>query len=274
MTRFRPRPKPREMRREGNQMIQRWLRFLHLDTVHFGTLEGEKIRVYQGDMFGDPEPTSLTMKLGEVKVLMPTVPGKVIALWNNFHALGRKLGLEPPAEPLYLLKAPNSYLGPDEKIRKPLCDGKVVFEGELGIVIGMTCKDVSEENAIRHVFGYTCANDVTVADIIKRDPTFPQWVRAKGFDTFCPFGPVIATGLDPAMLVVRTILNDEVRQDYPINDMVFSAPKLVSLISKDMTLYPGDIILCGTSVGVGSMKPGSTVEVEIDGIGKLRNRFE
>jgi 2-keto-4-pentenoate hydratase/2-oxohepta-3-ene-1,7-dioic acid hydratase in catechol pathway len=133
---------------------------------------------------------------------------------------------------------------------------------------------VDEDSALDHVFGYTCANDVTVADIIKRDPTFPQWVRAKGFDTFLPFGPVIATGLDPAMLVVRTILNGEVRQDYPINDMVFPVQRLVSLISRDMTLYPGDMILCGTSVGVGSMKPGSTVEVEIDGIGTLVNGFE
>jgi 2-keto-4-pentenoate hydratase/2-oxohepta-3-ene-1,7-dioic acid hydratase in catechol pathway len=113
-----------------------------------------------------------------------------------------------------------------------------------------------------------------VADIIQRDPTFPQWCRAKGFDTFCPLGPVIATGLDPAMLVVRTILNGEVRQDYPINDMVFSVAQLVSKISKDMTLNPGDVLLCGTSVGVGSMRPGSTIEIEIDGIGKLKNRFE
>jgi 2-keto-4-pentenoate hydratase/2-oxohepta-3-ene-1,7-dioic acid hydratase in catechol pathway len=255
-------------------MIQRWLRFHHLDTVRFGTLEGDKIRVYKGDMFNAPEATNLTMMLSEVKLLMPVVPGKVLAMWNNFHALGKKLGLEPPPEPLYLLKTPNSYLNPGETIRKPLIDNKVAFEGELGIVIGRTCSNVAEEDASDYVFGYTCANDVTVNDIIKRDPTFPQWVRAKGFDTFCPFGPVIATGLNPAMLVVRTILNGEVRQDYPVNDMVFSVSQLVSLISKDMTLYPGDIILCGTSVGVGSMRPGSLVEVEIDGIGKLSNRFE
>ena len=255
-------------------MIQRWLRFQHHNETYFGTLEGEKIRIYGGDMFRDPTPTDMTAMLGEVKLLAPAVPGKVLALWNNFHALGRKLELEPPEEPLYLMKAPNSYLNPGETIRKPLCDGKVVYEGELGIVIGKVCANVAEEDALDHVFGYTCANDVTVADIIKRDPTFPQWVRAKGFDTFCPFGPVIATGLDPAMLVVRTILNGEVRQDYPINDMVFPVQRLVSLISRDMTLYPGDMILCGTSVGVGSMKPGSTVEVEIGGIGTLRNRFE
>ena len=254
-------------------MIQRWLRFHHLDTVGFGTLEGEKIRVYRGNMFDAPEETHTTMMLAEVKVLMPAVPGKILALWNNFRAFGQTLGLEPPAEPLYLLKTPNSYLDPNGTIRKPLCDGKVVFEGALGIVIGRACKDVPESEAIEYVFGYTCVNDVTVADIVQRDQRFPQWVRAKGFDTFCPFGPVIATGLDPAMLVVRTILNDEVRQDYPVNDMIFSAGQLVSMISRDMTLHPGDIILCGTSTGVGPMKSGSTVEVEIDGIGKLRNRF-
>lgn len=255
-------------------MIRRWLRFQHLDMIRFGTIEGDKIRVYKGDMFDDPEPTNISMQLSEVTLLTPVVPGKVLAMWNNFHALGKKLGLEPPPEPLYLMKTPNSFLAPGGTIRQPKGDPKVAFEGELGIVIGRTCAAVSEEDAMDHVFGYTCANDVTVNDIIKRDPTFPQWVRAKGFDTFCPFGPVIATGLDPAMLVVRTILNNEVRQDYPINDMVFSVPRLVSLISQDMTLYPGDILLCGTSVGVGSMRRGSTVEVEIDGIGKLTNRFD
>jgi 2-keto-4-pentenoate hydratase/2-oxohepta-3-ene-1,7-dioic acid hydratase in catechol pathway len=254
-------------------MTQRWLRFQHLDTIRFGTIEGEKIRVYKGDMFDSPVTTDITLRLDEVTVLTPVVPGKVLAMWNNFHALSQKLGLAPPLEPLYLLKTPNSYLNPGATIRQPLSDGKVAFEGELGIVIGRTCFNVDAADAMDYVFGYTCANDVTLNEIIKRDSTFQQWVRAKGFDTFCPFGPVISTGLDPAMLVVRTLLNGEVRQDYPINDMVFSVRQLVSLISRDMTLYPGDILLCGTSVGVGSMRAGSIVEVEIDGIGKLSNRF-
>ncbi len=255
-------------------MIHRWLRFKHFDTVRFGTVEGDKIRIYQGDMFNAPERTDYSLHLSEVTLLTPVVPGKVLAMWNNFHALSKRLGLEPPPEPLYLMKTPNSYLAPGGTIRAPLCEGKVAFEGELGIVIGKRAFNVSEDEALGHVFGYTCANDVTVSDIVKRDPTFQQWVRAKGFDTFCPFGPVIATGLDPAMLVVRTILNNEVRQDYPINDMVFSVAQLVSRISQDMTLEPGDILLCGTSVGIGSMRSGSTIEVEIDGIGKLTNRFE
>ena len=259
-------------------IIKRWVRFQHEEAICFGTLEGEKIRVHEGDMFANAEPTGKSMHLSEVKLLAPVVPGKMLAMWNNYHALGKKLGLAPPAEPLYLVKTPNTLLAPGGTIRRPLLEGspdaKVVFEGELAIVIGKTASNVSEADAPHHVFGLTCANDVTVAEIIGRDPTFAQWCRAKGFDTFCPLGPVIATGLDPAMLVVRTILNEEVRQDYPVNDMVFSVAQLVSKISKDMTLYPGDVLLCGTSVGVGSMRPNSTIEIEIDGIGKLKNRFE
>lgn len=251
-----------------------WVRFRRGGTTALGTLEGEQVRLFQGDMFAGAEPTDTVYPLAEVTLLMPVVPTKVIAMWNNFHALARKLGLPDPAEPLYLIKSPNSYLDPGGTIRAPAQGGKVVFEGELGIVIGKACKEVPEHRALDHVWGYTCANDVTVADILHRDASFAQWVRAKGFDTFCPFGPAVATGLAPGQLVVRTTLNGEVRQEYPISDMRFSVPQLVSLISQDMTLLPGDIILCGTSVGVGSMKPGSLVEVEIEGIGKLSNRFE
>jgi 2-keto-4-pentenoate hydratase/2-oxohepta-3-ene-1,7-dioic acid hydratase in catechol pathway len=255
-------------------MQNQWVRFLDGGSTRFGTLEGERVRVWHGNMFEYPERGDRTIALTDVQLLMPVQPTKVIALWNNFKALGEKLNLSAPAEPLYLVKTPNSYLEPGGTIRHPGGGAKVVFEGELGIVIGRTCKQVSEGDAMDHVFGFTCANDVTVADILNRDASFAQWVRAKSFDTFCPFGPAVATGLDPAKLTVRTILNGDVRQDYPISDMRFSVAQLVSLISQDMSLLPGDIILCGTSVGVGSMKPGSTVEVEIAGIGRLTNRFE
>ena len=252
-----------------------WVRFLDQGQVRFGTLErDDRVRVCEGDMFAGAVPTERTLPLAAVQLLAPVVPGKIIALWNNFHALGAKLNLPVPSEPLYLLKATTSVLAPGGMIRQPRCDGKVVFEGELAIVIGKTASGVSEARALEHVLGYTCANDVTLADILHRDPSFPQWARAKGFDTFCPFGPAVATGLDAATLVVKTILNGEVRQDYPISDMRFSVARLVSLISQDMTLEPGDLILCGTSVGVGSMKPGSTIAVEIAGVGRLTNRFE
>ena len=251
-----------------------WIRFLEGGKEQFGTLEGERVRVWHGDMFEYPQRGDRTLALSEVRLLTPVRPTKVIALWNNFKALGDKLGLAVPAEPLYLVKTPNSYLEPGGTIRHPGGNVKVVFEGELGIVIGKTCKQVAERDALAHVLGYTCANDVTVADILNRDASFAQWVRAKGFDTFCPFGPAVATGLDPAKLTVRTLLDGAVRQDYPISDMRFSVAQLVSLISQDMSLLPGDVILCGTSVGVGSMKPGSAVEVAIEGIGTLSNRYE
>ena len=257
-----------------NIQVQHWVRYQHAGVVGFGTLDGETIQAYRGDMFAGPEPTGRELPLRDVKLLSPTQPTKVVALWNNFAALGAKLNLAVPAEPLYLLKSPNSFANPGDVIRQPRSKGKVVFEGELGIVIGKTASGVGEDQAMDHVFGYTCANDVTEAEILNRDASFTQWVRAKGFDNFCPMGPVVATGLDASKLAVTTTLNDDVRQNYPISDMRFSVPRLVSLISADMTLYPGDVILCGTSIGVGSMKPGSDVSVEIAGIGALRNRYE
>jgi len=253
-----------------------WGRFEHSGTVGFGTIEGDTLSVHEGDLFAAPSPTGETLALGDVKLLMPCRPTKMVAMWNNFHALAAKLDVAEPEEPLYLLKGNNSFLGPDEVIRRPQAyDGKVGYEGELGIVIGKECKNVSEADAEGFVFGYTCINDVTAMELIFKDKTFPQWARAKSFDTFGVFGPVIATGLEPASLVVKTVLNGDERQNYPISDMIFPVPKLVSMISHDMTLMPGDIIACGTSVGVGSMKEKSnTVEVTIEGIGTLANVFE
>ena len=256
-----------------NANKQRWVRYSNAARIGFGTLEGDQIREYRGDMFAAKEPTGRVLALDSVKLLHPTQPTKVIALWNNFAALAAKLKLADPPEPLYLLKAPNSFAHPGDTIRQPMSKGKVVFEGELGIVIGKTATAVGEDQAMKHVFGYTCANDVTEAGILNRDASFTQWVRAKGMDNFCPMGPVVATGLDASTLIVKTVLNGEVRQEYPISDMRFSVPRLVSLISTDMTLYPGDVILCGTSIGVGSMKPGSDVTISIESIGELRNRF-
>jgi 2-keto-4-pentenoate hydratase/2-oxohepta-3-ene-1,7-dioic acid hydratase in catechol pathway len=255
--------------------MAKWLRFEQGGKAGFGTLEGESITVHEGSMFDHPRATAQKLALSSVKVLTPTVPSKMIALWNNFHALAQKLNQAIPAEPLYFLKASNSFLPTGDVIRSPKSfDGKVVFEGELGVVIGKTSTAVSLADAPDHIFGYTCINDVTAAEIIARDAAFPQWVRAKSFDTFGVFGPVVATGLDPATLSVKTVLNGQERQNYPLADMIFAPAQLVSLISQDMTLNPGDVICCGTSIGVGSMKPGSTIEVTIDGIGTLANRFD
>jgi 2-keto-4-pentenoate hydratase/2-oxohepta-3-ene-1,7-dioic acid hydratase in catechol pathway len=255
--------------------MTQWIRYAEDGIPGFGWLDGTQISVCSGDMFGSPQATGRTLDLGAVVVLTPTVAGKMIALWNNFRALAAKFGNPVPAEPLYFIKGNNSYLASGQTIRTPKSySGKVVYEGELGIVIGRTCRAVSEAEAQRNIFGYTCINDVTAAEILNRDGTFAQWTRAKSFDTFGVFGPVIATGLDPMQLSIRTVLNGQERQNYPVSDMVFPPAMLVSLISQDMTLDPGDVIACGTSIGVGSMKPGSTVEISIDGIGTLINRFE
>ena len=253
---------------------QHWIRFTHAGRSGFGTLEGETVRVFEGDMFAAPTASGTVLALRDVTLRHPAQPGKVIAMVNNFRALLDKLKLTASADPLFLLKAPSSALDPGAVITKPACDSRIIFEGELAIVIGRSCKGVSEAQALAHVFGYTCVNDVTAADLLTRDPGFAQWARAKSFDGFCPFGPAIATGLDPEKLVVRTTLNGSLRQDFSVSDMLFSVPQLVSRLSFDMTLNPGDLILCGTSVGVGVMKPGSIVEIAIDGVGKLVNRFE
>jgi 2-keto-4-pentenoate hydratase/2-oxohepta-3-ene-1,7-dioic acid hydratase in catechol pathway len=253
-----------------------WVRFEHDCGVGFGTLHGQVVIPHRGDMFESPEPMSRALPLAAVRLLAPAVPTKTIALWNNFHALAAKLGVPIPEEPLYLLKANSSLLAPGETIRRPVSyAGRVTYEGELGIVIGKICKDASEDEAARCIFGYTCVNDVTAADLITKDPTFPQWARAKSFDGFGPFGPAIATRLDPESLVVRTILDGQERQNYPIGDMVFAPSRLVSRLSRDMTLLPGDLICCGTSLGVGTIKgPRSTVEIVIAGIGTLTNSFD
>ena len=251
--------------------MARWIRFEHQGQIGFGTLDGATIRVHEGDMFEDPRPTGATLPLAEVKVLTPCTPSKMICLWNNFHALAARLGVAEPDEPLYFLKSPSAFLAHGETIRRPPSySGNVVYEGELGIVIGRRCSNVSEAEAADHIFGYTCVDDVTAADLIPKNPTFAQWARAKSFDTFGVFGPVIATGLDPTGLSIRTVLDGQERQNYPVSDMIFQPHRLVSFLSRDMTLLPGDVIACGTSIGVSAMRgPRHTIEVAIEGVGTL-----
>ena len=176
----------------------RWVRFLLDGTESFGQLQGERVLEHRGSLFGDNAPTGRSVALQDVKLLAPVQPTKVIALWNNFGQLREKLQLGLPEEPLYLLKSPNSWSAHEAPIPLPRGGGKVVFEGELGIVIGRRCASVSEADAPAHVFGYTCGNDVTLADVLNRDASFTQWTRAKGIDGFCPLGPAVATGLGRA----------------------------------------------------------------------------
>ena len=241
----------------------------------FGQLEGDIVIPHGGDMFGTPTPNAAGVKLSELALLPPVVPGKFIGLWNNFHALAAKLGQTIPETPLYFLKATSSLLAPGGVIRPPgSYTGRTIFEGELGIVIGRRCAVASEAEAAAAIFGYTAVNDVTALDLLTADPSFPQWARAKGCDSFGPVGPAIATGLDPATLTVRTLLNGRERQSYPVSDMILPPARIVSLLSREMTLHPGDLIACGTSLGALPMRPGMEVSVIIDGIGTLTNRFE
>ena len=255
-------------------MTQRWVRFSGSGKTGFGTEAGGTISVFAGDLFATPQATGETVTLAEVTLLSPCVPRKMIGLWNNFHARATKEGWGRPAHPLYFVKTDNCYAAHGDAIRPPKhYDGPVVFEGELGIVIGRTCSGIAAAEADRFIFGYTCVNDVTARGILKADPSFPQWSRAKSFDTFGPFGPCIATGLEPDSLGLRTLVNGKVLQDYPVADMFFRPRDIVACISRDMTLFPGDLIACGTSLGAGPLAPGDTVEVEVAGIGTLRNLF-
>jgi 2-keto-4-pentenoate hydratase/2-oxohepta-3-ene-1,7-dioic acid hydratase in catechol pathway len=195
-----------------------------------------------------------------------------VALWNNFHALAAKIGKAAPAHPLFFIKSATSVIGPNEPIKRPAgYSGKIVFEGELGIVIGRQAKDVPPGNAGDHIFGYTCVNDVTAIDLLFENGDFPQWSRSKSFDTFGCLGPVIATDFKSAEANLVTRLDGIERQNYPLSDMIFPPHELVSRISHDVSLLPGDVIACGTSLGVGSIKDGVTVEINIDGIGSLLN---
>ena len=253
-------------------MVQ-WVRFDDGGTEGFGLVDGSDVVVHTGCLFDAPRPTEVRRPLASVRLLAPCRPSKIIALWNNFRQLAAKLEVAQPTEPLYLLKAVSSVTEPDAVVIRPASyAGRIVYEGELGIVIGRRLSNASEEEAVGAIFGYTCVNDITATDIIGKDRTFAQWARAKSFDGFGPFGPVIATELATEALHVKTELDGVERQNYPLGDMIFPPARLVSALSRDMTLLPGDLICCGTSLGVGSIKePTSIVSVTIAGIGTLSN---
>jgi len=260
-------------RAELTANMTQWARYRAADgRIGFGKLDGERIVEYEGDLFGEPRPTGATIPRETVTLLSPCAPTKIVALWNNFHALAAKLGKQAPIHPLFLIKPGSSVAGPGDLIQRPASyKGKIAYEGELGIVIGRHCKDVPESEAADYIFGYTCVNDVTAAEVLNEDVNFPQWCRAKGYDTFGCLGPVIVPDLDWSRARVITRLDGVERQNYALSDMICSPAGQVSRISHDMSLVPGDVIACGTSLGVGSIKDGSTVEIAIDGIGSLVN---
>jgi len=201
-------------------------------------------------------------------MLCPVTPTKIACVGRNYAAHAQELGHQVPEEPLLFLKPPSSLCGSGDTILLPPASNRVEHEAELGVVIGARLKDASEEEARAAVFGYTCANDVTARDLQKRDV---QFTRAKGFDTFCPVGPWAQSSLDPGSAAVVCRVNGKVRQDGNTRDMIHPVARLVSFISRIMTLEPGDLVLTGTPEGVGPLATGDTVEVEIAGIGVLSN---
>lgn len=230
--------------------------------------EGEVLCLLDGPPWGDPAPRGEIPADG-ARLLAPATPSKIVAVGRNYADHARERGKPVPKEPLLFLKPPSAIVGPEEPIRVPGWAGRVEHEAELAVVIGRTAVDLPRpDDALAHVFGATCANDVTARELQERDV---QFTRAKGFDSFCPLGPVLASGLDLGRLRVRARVNGGLRQDGTTADMIFPVAHLVWAVSRVMTLLPGDIICTGTPAGVSPLQPGDVVEVEVEGVGVLRN---
>ena len=260
--------------------MSKWIKFRRRDSQveEFGKLldevdfENQRVVVCSGELFDGAEPTDEILQVADLTLLTPCWPSKMIGLWKNVRAAAEEQGLEIPDEPLYFFKSSNSYLPHLGQIRRPKSYAdRIIYEGELGVVIGKACHCVSAEEAGDYIFGYTCVNDITASTLIGKDPTFKQWNRAKSMDTFGAFGPSICTDVDVEQLQVQTFYRGKLRQDYPIDNLVFSPRQIVSMLSQDMTLFPGDLIACGTGGGVGPIKPGHTVEICITGLDSLNN---
>ena len=253
----------------------KWLRYSHQGLIGFGQLVGATLHVHQGLLFENPQPTGNTLPVSEVDILAPCQPTKVLALWNNFKIAAEKNGWSAPTEPLYFLKSPNSYSHHLQAVIRPSQEiGRVVYEAELGIVIGRRGRDIPLEEAAHYIFGYTCVNDVTAVELLRSDTSFEQWTRAKNFDGFTPFGPYSETKLDCTSAIVTAKVNGRERQNYSVSDMFFSPQELVSKLSRGMTLEVGDIISCGTSLGAMPWQNETLVEVSIEGIGTLSNTMK
>ncbi len=243
-----------------------YARFRHDGQVACGIVEGDSVYPILGDMLGTHERTGARLALADVKLLAPIVPTKVHAVALNYRS---HLGERPPLTvPGMFLKPGSCIVGPDDAIVLPADAGRVDYEGELVAVIGRTCRKVSVAEALDYVFGYTCGNDVSARDWQREDR---QWWRAKGADTFGPIGPWIVTGLDPAALHLVTRVNGEVKQETGTDLLIFSVAQVVSFASQAMTLEAGDIIFTGTPGTTATARDGDVCEVEVSGIGVLRN---
>ncbi len=251
-----------------------WVRFEHEDKIRIGQLQGTTIEIFRGNLFSSPVSTDDEVPLEAVRLLTPVSPKNFIALWNNFYERAEKEKLDIPAHPLYFTKTSSCLLPAGGTVLRPAgYDGDVVFEAELGVVIGQRCYQVDEQRVDDYIFGYTCVNDLTARGWLRADASFTQWTRAKSCPTFGAVGPMIVDNFNPDEARVIAKVNGETLQDYPVADMIFSPRQIVSAISRDMLLLPGDVIACGTSVGARGMPENAVVEVIIEGLGVLGNPF-
>ena len=238
----------------------------------FGLIEGESVFTLLGDLSQGNlslEGVEPSVGLAGAKLLPPVAPSKIVCVGRNYKEHAAELGNSMPEEPLLFLKAPSAVIGDGDAIELPRASQRVEHEGELAVVIGRRCRKIRDtEDPLSYILGYTCANDVTARDLQRKDV---QFTRAKSFDTFCPVGPFIVTGLDPLDLLVETRVNGELRQSGRTSALAFPMPLLIRGISYIMTLEPGDLISTGTPAGVGPLLDGDTVEVSVEGVGTLRN---
>ena len=246
----------------------RTCRYRHAGQERWGVIEGDRVRPLGAEPWAGGLPEGTPLPLEEVSLLAPVRPSKVVCVGRNYLAHARELGNEVPSQPLLFLKPPSAVIGPLEAIRCPAQSSDVQHEAELGVVVGQALSRASAVEARRAIFGYTALNDVTARDIQREEK---QFTRAKGFDTFCPVGPWVDTGLDPSDLAVACRVNGTERQRGSTRDMAFDPYALLAFISNVMTLLPGDLVATGTPEGVGRLEPGDVVEVEVSGLGVLRN---
>ena len=255
--------------------IAHWCRIEVDGKPRLGRIDGDQIAMYNGDLFGEPVADGTRITMAKATWLPPVEPRQFLGLWNNFHERQQKEGTRIPDFPLFFVKLGESVSAHRRPIRRPPgFDGRVKFEAELGIVIGRHCFQPTRDQLAQCIFGYTCVNDVTAPEALFANDEFHQWCRTKSLPGFGPIGPTIATGIDPAGLRVRGILDGEVKQDYPVSDMIFSPQEIVWHISREIALYPGDVIACGTSVGAVDMTDGQTIVVDIPGVGSLSNTLK
>ncbi len=248
----------------------RLLRFRHGDRISTGAVQpgSDTVQVITGTFFEDPLPTGEEVSIDDVMLLAPVLPSKLVCVGKNYAAHAAEFGMEVPEEPLLFLKPSTAVIGPGDPIRLLPINDRTDYEGEMAVVMGRLARNVRAEDASRFILGFTCANDVTLRDLQRTDD---QWTKAKGFDGSCPLGPWIETSVDPTDVFVETRLNGDVVQRASTSEMVFGVAELIEYITTFMTLLPGDVLLTGTPDGVGRVRSGDVVEVEVEGVGTLRN---